>query len=107
MPGYDPVHERPHDWVHLIATSQVIARPCFLHTITINRPDVGAGALVSVYNVAAVGDIAPANLVANITMDDAFYVIPQTLIYDVELNAGLYILFSAGMTTGDITISYK
>ena len=103
---YD-VLERPFQWVHLIDTAQVLTRPGTLHTITINRPDVGAGALITVYDVAAAGDILPANMIANITMDDAFFVIPQTLIFDVGFTHGLYILFSAGMTTGDITVSYK
>lgn len=103
---YD-VTERPFAWTHLIDTAQVLTRQGVLHTITINRPDVGNGALISVYDVAAAGDILPANLIANITMDDAFFVVPTTLIYDVGFENGLYILFSAGMTTGDITVSYK
>ena len=103
---YD-VTERPFQWVHLIDTAQVLTRPGTLHTITINRPDVGAGALVSVYDVAAAGDILPANMIANITMDDAFFVVPATLTYNLGFDTGLYILFSAGMTTGDITVSYK
>jgi len=78
-----------------------------LHTITINRPDPQAGARCDVYNVAAVGDIAPANLVASIAMDSALFVVPSTLVYDVELDAGLYVAFLAGMTIGDITINYK
>ena len=101
------VLERPFEWIHLIVSAQVITRPGTLHTITINRPDVGGGALISVHDVAAVGDILPANMIANITMDDAFFVIPQTLTYNIGLERGLYILFSAGMTTGDITVSYK
>ena len=101
------VNERPYQWVHLIDTAQILTRCGTLHTITINRPDVGAGALVTVYDVADAGDILPANMVANIIMDDAFFVIPNTLIYNVGLCNGLYILFSAGMTTGDITVSYK
>ena len=103
---YD-ITERPFNWVHLIDTDQVLARRGVLHTITINRPDVGAGALITVYDVAAAGDIDAANMIANVTMDDAFFVIPTTLIYDVGFESGLYILFSAGMTTGDITVSYK
>lgn len=103
---WDP-RGRPFLWKHLIASNQVSAIPGELHTITINRPDVGAGALISVYDVAAVGDILPANMIANITMDDAFYVVPATLIYDVGYVNGLYILFSAGITTADITVSYK
>ena len=102
---YD-VTERPFLWVHLIDTAQVLTRPGTLHTLTINRPDVGAGALISVYDVADVGDILPANMIANITMDDAFFVIPTTLVFDVGLTSGLYILFSAGITTADITVSY-
>jgi len=100
------VTERPFSWIHLIDTAQVLTRPGTLHTITINRPDVGAGALITVYDVADVGDILPTNMIANITMDDAFFVVPATLIYDVGFENGLYILFSAGMTTGDITVSY-
>ena len=102
---YTPI-ERPFLWTHLIDTAQVLTVPCTLHTITINRPDVGAGALITVYDVAAAADIDAAHMVANITMDDAFFVIPTTLVYDVGLVHGLYILFSAGMTTGDITVSY-
>ena len=101
------VLERPFLWEHLIVSKQVISRPGTLHAVIINRPDVGASALISIHDVAAVGDILPANMIANITMDDAFFVIPQTLVYDVGFLNGLYILFSAGMTTGDITISYR
>jgi hypothetical protein len=101
------VLERPFLWKHLIATNQVVTVPGTLHAITINRPDVGANALISVYDVAAAGDILPANMISNITMDDAFFVIPTTLIYDVGFVSGLYILFSAGITTADITVSYK
>jgi len=101
------VIERPFQWVYLIVTTQILTRAGTLHTITINRPDVGAGALISIYDVAAAGDILPTNMIANITMDDAFFVIPTTLIYDVGFTSGLYILFSAGITTGDITVSYK
>jgi len=56
------VLERPFDWVHLIDTSQVITRLGVLHTVTINRPDVGAGALVTIYDVADADDILPANI---------------------------------------------
>ena len=103
---FSPV-DRPFDWAHLIDTAQVATIPTMLHTITINRPDVGAGALVTVYDVADAGDIAADRMVANIIMDDAFFVVPATLVYDVGLTYGLYVLFSAGMTTGDITVSYK
>lgn len=97
----------PYLWKHLIDTDQVSSARGTLHSVTINRPDVGGGALITLYDVDDAGDIAPANMIANITMDDAFYVVPTTLIYDVELDNGLYILFSAGMTTGDITIAYR
>ena len=103
---YSPV-DRPFSWKHLIDTDQVVAIPCFFHTLTINRPDVGAGALITIYDVATAADIDAAHMLANITMDDAFFVIPTTLFFDVGLSHGLYVLFSAGMTTGDITISYK
>ena len=103
---YD-ILERPFSWIHLIDTLQVLTHRGVLHTVTINRPDVGGGALISVYDVADAGDILPANLIANITMDDAFFVVPTTLTYNIGFANGLYIIFSAGMTTGDITVSYK
>ena len=102
---WDPL-ERPYLYSHLIDTAQVSTTGGVLHFVTINRPDVGDGALVTVYDVATADDIAADRMVANITMDDAFYVVPVTLSYNVRLDYGLYVLFSQGMTTGDITVAY-
>ena len=102
---FNPV-ERPFLWQHLTASTQVITTRCVLHTVTINHPDAAAGAMVTLHDVAAVGDIAPGNMIANIALDSALFVIPNTLIYDVGCTNGLYALFSAGLTTADITVSY-
>ena len=103
---WQPV-ERPFSWQHLTASAQVVARRCVLHTLTINHPDPAAGAMVTLHDVAAVGDIAPGNMIANIALDAAIFVIPNTLTFNVGCTNGLYALFSAGLTTADITVSYR
>ena len=96
----------PFDWVHLIASTQVASARCMLHSVTINSPATGASS-VALHDVAAVGDILPANMIANITLNPALFVVPATLIYDCQCVNGLYVLFSAGITTEDITVSYR
>jgi len=99
---FSPI-ERPFDWKHLTATNQVKSGPGMLHTITLNRGDVTAGATVTVYDGVGV----TANIIAIIVVDTALFVIPATLQFDTGFLTGLYIAFSAGITTGDITVSYK
>jgi len=97
--------ERPYLWKHLIATEQIATIPCILHTVTINHPDAVAGT-ITLYDVADAGDIDATNMIANITTDSDLFVVPVTMEYDVGCENGLYILFSAGLTTADITVSY-
>lgn len=92
---------------HLIASAQIRTGKGVLHSVVINRPDTLAGSNVALHDVADVGDIAAANMIATIIMDDAFYVIPTTLVYDLEYTTGLYALFSVGMTIGDLTVTYR
>ena len=94
--------ERPFDWQHLTETTQVDSKPGILHTITINRPDTTDGAIITVYDGIGV----TADIIAIITMDDALFVVPTTLQYDIGYEAGLYIVFSHEVTA-DITVSYK
>lgn len=94
--------ERPFDYKHLINTNQVASGPGMLHTITINRPDTTASAIITVYDGIGV----TANIIAIIAMDAALFVIPATLVYDVGYLTGLYIVFSNAVTA-DITVSYK
>jgi hypothetical protein len=94
--------ERPFDYKHLTNTNQVASAPGMLHTITINRPDTTASAIVTVYDGIGV----TANIISIIAMDAALFVIPTTLVYDVGYLAGLYIVFSNAVTA-DITVSYK
>jgi len=96
----------PFDWIHLIASTQVVATRCMLHSVTLNHPATGAST-VSLHDVAAVGDIAPANMIANITLDPALFVIPTTLAFDCQCINGLYVLFNAAITAEDITVSYR
>ena len=104
--SWSPVN-RPFNYVHLLATStQITTIPTYLHSVTINHPDSAAGATVTLHDVAAVGDILPANAIATIAMDSALFVVPTTLAYSLRCVNGLYALFSA-QTVGDITISYK
>jgi len=98
---FTPV-ERPFKWQHLTETTQVSSIPGMLHTITINCPDTTAGATITVYDGIGV----TADIIAIITMDAALFVIPSTLIYDVEIDTGLYIVFSHEVTA-DITVSYN
>jgi len=99
--GFNPL-ERPFDWLHVTGTGQIKTGPGMLHTITINRPDSTAGAIITVYDGVGV----TANIIAIITMDKAAYVIPSTLQYDAGFLAGLYIVFSHEVTA-DITVNYK
>lgn len=99
--SFTPI-ERPFDWKHLTNTFQVASGPGMLHTITINRPDTTASAIVTVYDGVGV----TANIISIITIDAALFVIPTTLVYDVGYLTGLYITFSNAVTA-DITVSYK
>ena len=99
---YNPT-ERPFDWKHLAATNQVSSAPGMLHTITINRADATANGVITVYDGIGI----TAAIISIIIMDRALFVIPTTLIYDVGYLTGLYIAFGAGLTTADITVSYK
>ena len=99
------VLDYPFDYVHVTEDTQIATSNGTLHTITINRGDAEAGAIVTVYDSADAG--ATGDVIAIIAMDTAVYVIPQTLTYDVKLVYGLYIDFFAGMTTGDLTVSYR
>ena len=94
--------ERPFDYKHLTDTTQVASAPGMLHTITINRPDTTASAIITVYDGIGV----TANIIAIVIMDAALFVIPTTLVYDVGYLTGLYIAFSNAVTA-DITVSYK
>lgn len=98
---FSPI-ERPFDWKHLTATNQVKAGPGLLHTLTINRGDPAAGAVVTAYDGIGV----TANIIAIIILDTAVFVIPTTLVFDVGFLTGLYLAFSA-VTLADITVSYK
>jgi hypothetical protein len=99
------VLDYPFRWKHLAATNQVTIAPGVLHTVTINRADNDAGAIITIYDSAAGVDAN--NIIAIICLDKAVYVIPATLAYDCELQNGLYVAFAAGMAEADITISYR
>jgi len=94
----------PFLWKHLAATDQTTTSPGILHTVTINSPDPAGACTITLYDSAAG---VTADIIAVIAMDAALFVIPQTLVYDVVLENGLYILFSAGFTVGDITVAYR
>jgi|GEM_PF-1708090 len=98
----NPVIEFGYKHRHLAATATVWSGPGMLHTITINRPDTTAGATITVYD----GVDATGTLIAVITMDQAVFVIPTTLEYDVRSSVGIHIVFSHAVTA-DITVSYN
>ena len=98
------VLEHPFSWAHIMESTQLTITRGTLHTITINRGDGHAAGIITVYDSA---DGADTNIIANIIMDTAVFVIPQTLTYDVEYTHGLYFEFDAEFTTADITVSYK
>jgi len=98
----NPVTEFGYKHKHLADSAAVIQKQGILHSVTINRPDNTAGAIITLYD--SVDDSGV--VIAIITMDKAIFVVPVTLIYDVELAYGLYAKFSH--TDGsDITISYN
>jgi len=99
------VLEYPFDYAHLTESIQLTTANGTLHTVTINRGDGHAAGVITVYDSAAGADVD--NIIANIIMDTAVFVIPQTLIYDVEYTNGLYFEFDAEFTTADITVSYR
>ena len=91
----------------MIASGAVSIIPGILHTVTINRADAHAGGTVTLYDSIDAGGCDAAHMIANVIVDTAVYVIPTTLVYDCELTHGLYVAFDAGLTTTDITVSYK
>ena len=97
--------EHPFLWTHLAESTQVLTTRGTLHTITINRGDAHAAGIVTVYD--SNDGVDADNIIANIIMDTAVFVIPQTLIYDVEFVNGLYFEFDANFTTADLTVSYR
>ena len=98
---FNPV-ERPFDWKHLTTTNQVKTGAGMLHSIVINRGDPAGGAIATVYDGVGV----TADIIAIITLDNAVFVVPTTLIFDCGFLAGLYVTLSA-VTLADLTISYK
>ena len=100
----NPILDYGYKWKHLTATDQTSIVQGILHSVTINRPDPAGGCTITLYDSAAG---ATADIIAIIAMDSALFVVPVTLIYDTQLDHGLYVAFSAGFTLGDITISYR
>ena len=100
----NPILDYGYKWKHLTATDQISVVEGILHSVTINRPDPAAGCTITLYDSAAG---ASADIIAILAMDSALFVVPQTLIFDAELEHGLYVAFSAGFTLGDITVSYR
>jgi len=100
--GYNPT-DRPFDWAHITATVQVKSGPGMLHSITINRGDPAVARFLTVYDGVGV----TTDIIANIVLDTAVFVIPQTLIYDCGFLTGLYVAFDGAVTLADLTISYK
>ena len=99
---FSPI-DRPFDWEHVTATMQVKSGPGMLHTITINRGDPAAATFITIYDGIGV----TADIIANIILDTAVFVIPQTLLFDTGFLAGLYVAFSGAVTLADLTVSYK
>ena len=99
----NPVTDFGYNWQHITGTTQVSVRPGILHSITINRPDPAAGCTITLYDSAAG---ITADIIAIIAMDSALFVIPTHLVMDAKLNNGLHVVFSAGFTLGDITVSF-
>jgi hypothetical protein len=95
-------HKIPGLHKHLAASGQIKAGAGVLHTLTINRPSTTAGAIVTIFDSLD----GTGTVIGIITMDQAVFVIPTTLVYDIAFTVGLYALFSheAG---ADITISYN
>ena len=100
--GFNPI-DRPFDWNHVTATTQVKSGPGMLHSITINRGDPAAARFITIYDGIGV----TADIIANIVLDTAVFVIPQTLIYDCGFLTGLYVAFDGAVTLADLTVSYK
>lgn len=97
----NPVLDFGYKHKHLTDTFLVKTSTGVLHTITINRPDTTASAIVTVYD----GLDNTGTEIAIITMDTAVFVVPATLTYDVAFTTGLYLEFSHAVTA-DLTVSY-
>ena len=95
----------PFGYTHLTETAQVATVMGTLHTVTINRPDPAAGCTITLYDSAAGADVDA--VMAVIAMDSALFVVPVTLIYDINFTSGLYVAFSAGFTVGNITVGWR
>jgi len=87
---------------HLTDSAIILTGLGILHTITINRPDTTAAAVVTIYD----GIDNTGTVIAIITMDDALFVVPATLTYDVAVTTGIYAEFSHAVTA-DITVSFN
>ena len=98
----NPVLDFGYSHRHLDDSAIVLTGSGILHTITINRPDTTAAAVVTIYD----GIDNAGTVIAIITMDDALFVVPATLTYDVAVTTGIYAEFSHAVTA-DITISFN
>jgi len=99
------VLDYPFLYAHLTESTQLTTAKGTLHTVTINRGDPHAGGIITVYD--SNDGVDADNILANIIMDTAVFIIPQTLAYDINYIYGLYFEFDAEFTTADITVSYR
>ena len=98
----NPILDYGYAHRHLADSGLVLTGTGILHTITINHPDTTAAATVIVYD----GVDNTGTVIAIITMDDALFVVPATLTYDVAVTVGIYAAFNFAVTA-DITVSFN
>ena len=99
------VLDYPFLYAHLTESTQLTTAKGTLHTVTINRGDAHAAGVITIYDSA--DGVDADNIIAILIMDTAVFVIPQTLIYDINYVNGLYLDFDEDFTTADITVSYR
>lgn len=87
---------------HMAASGQVKGSAGVLLAVIINRADSTAGATITLYDSPSTGG----TVIAILSMDEAVYVIPTTLAYNLAFANGLYAEFSDEVTA-DITVSYR
>lgn len=90
------VADFPWRWAHVTATLLVKTGGGALHTITLNILD--AGMTVTVYDGVDAGGAVIGIIGTALSQ-------PITLIYDAEVQTGIYIAI-AGQGTADLTVNY-
>lgn len=98
----NPIVDFPWDYQHVVASAQVKAGPCVLHTIAVNGLTTAGDVIVYDNPAAAVPIIA----VIHLDPTTSVSVQPITLTYDCKCENGLYLDYD-GTLAADLTVTSK